>query len=336
MRQCIIISHTDLDGMGGIILGRAYARSHGWPSVYSRCEYTNVDDRLRRLIRRYGGSSGISCIIVCDICVQEMATADLLDQLYREGVEVILVDHHSSSDWINRYDWAYSKESTDGVELCGMALLARRLEPSLVHPRYDTFVSEVNAWDTWAWKKQGDEYAPRLNALMKVQGATAFRDYLEKLLSGTRLVASAADLFTPEAVSQVSTFNRVIQLENQRLERDMAVAKHLVDYHGTIVSLMVGVIFGSSHISELGEFILTRHPELDVLMVVNLPGHISLRTQRDDLPISMSELASLLTGDGGGHPQAAGAVIPQVVFSSIYHQMLGTASHGSVRCGKLS
>ena len=72
-----------------------------------------------------------------------------------------------------------------------------------------------------------------------------------------------------------------------------------------------------SDMSEVGDALLDNHPELDILMMVAFPGMISWRTQKKDLPLPLGKIAKRATGDGGGHPMAAGSTISFEAFKDM-------------------
>ena len=84
-----------------------------------------------------------------------------------------------------------------------------------------------------------------------------------------------------------------------------------------------------SDISDVAEYILTNHPEIDFLMLCGMPRSISFRTQKQ-LPISLAYVAKYMTGSGGGHPQASGAVLTAGQFKDMFTSNLNILSGGSV------
>ena len=65
------------------------------------------------------------------------------------------------------------------------------------------------------------------------------------------------------------------------------------------------LIFNERYKSELGNTLSIKNPELDFIIMINLSGGISFRTNKD---IDLSEIAESL--GGGGHKKACGAPIP--------------------------
>lgn len=78
---------------------------------------------------------------------------------------------------------------------------------------------------------------------------------------------------------------------------------------GTTHSFDVGVVWCGDYMSEIGNALAKEHPELDFIILVMMPGNISLRCTKD-LPVPLSVIAhSIGRGQGGGHEKSAGCPV---------------------------
>ena len=64
----------------------------------------------------------------------------------------------------------------------------------------------------------------------------------------------------------------------------------------------VAVVFAEQYISAVGDYILSKNPDVDFCAIVNLPKSVFLRTRREGLNLGIDIARPL---GGGGHPKAA-------------------------------
>ena len=322
MKHVLIFSHTDLDGIGGIIVSKRWAEMKNLPYEYYKCNYSEINDTVTRIVDVYEPSE-IHSILISDISVNE-EVAEMLDGLYKAGVHVILCDHHETALWLNKYDWAFvAEKDKNGVLRCGTYWMAKQFPK--VEKELHAFIKAVDAWDTWKWKESKNVWAKNLNSLLSVRGARDFIAYIDSLdLSN---VQGAKGLFTDYAKAMVETYDKMINSQAWKCENAMWTADFSVPVDEGIATLKGGIVFCNQSISAVADYILDRHPELDFIMLVALPSGLSFRSQKD-LPVPLGELANLMTGNGGGHPYAAGSLITPEQFQMIFTCMVN--SFGSV------
>ena len=71
----------------------------------------------------------------------------------------------------------------------------------------------------------------------------------------------------------------------------------------TIHNKKCGVVFQENNKSETGNYLSTKHPELDLIVLIDASSRVSYRTTKED--VDLNEFASLF--GGGGHKKAAGS-----------------------------
>ena len=320
-KQVLVFGHSDLDGAGVQIIGEAIAQAQGLPCETYRCSYHDANSKIMEAIRQYT-PQGIAQILIGDISVNK-ETATQLCELNKQGVEVILRDHHQSAEWLNCYCWAYVAENEDGVSHCGTYLLAREFYPAYV--KYRIFIETVDSWDVWTWKETNNTAAKDLNSLFQIMGTQDFIQYIKGINMDE--VHSPEDLFTDEARRLIEFYDRSALKTAQFCESFMWTADF--KFPRCKRALKGGVVFCNNYISDVAEYILTNHPEIDFLMLCGMPRSISFRTQKQ-LPISLAYVAKYMTGSGGGHPQASGAVLTAGQFKDMFTSNLNILSGGSV------
>lgn len=319
-RQVHIFHHVDLDGMGVKMLGVMYAQHHGAPYQTYKCGYKQINSAVQECLQH---PEGIEEIIIGDISVSA-ETAQLLDQAVKGGLKVRLYDHHESAFPLVKYPWVHVQD-TDAVGIARSGTWVMGQDDDF-HPFYveHQFVMDtIDDWDTWNWKAKDNTTARKLNSLLDLLGDEKFMEYI---LSRPQPVVNEDMLFDHDTQIMLNTHRQLVLAQADSCEKHMytlnlwtevPVHKEDVQRHLThTVQLKTGMVFVQSSVSEIGDAILDRHPELDVLMMVIFPNTISWRTQKI-LPVSLGRVAKRATGFGGGHPSAAGSAISYSVFQDM-------------------
>lgn len=326
MKKIYVFAHTDLDGIGVQIIGRRYAEAEGLPVEIYGCNYDDISSKVTKFLQEniQDDYKHIAEIIIGDISVDKY-TASLVDKAYQAGVPVILRDHHATAEWLNKYPWAYVTEKDHDIFVCGTYLLAKEF-PNIFRQMH-IFIGLVNEWDTWQWRVTGNNYAKNLNALYKLLGTEKFTDYILSLNWG-RGIHTNQDLFTEYAQALVNAHEMLVAKTAHNCEKSMWVGTlKFKNSHGKKIPFKVGVIFCNNDISEIADYVLEVHPELDFIMIGCLPKVLSFRTQKQ-LPIPLGEIAKQVTGSGGGHPFAAGSIISTRQFQQGFYNFLKTITNG--------
>lgn len=316
-KHIYIFHHTDLDGMGVKVLGTLYAQSKGIPFSTYKCGYRQINTGVQAALKQ----DDIEEIIIGDISVNE-ETAQLVERAVRAGTKIRMYDHHESAMALSQYSWAHVQEvDADGTPCSGTWVMGQ--DPDF-RPFYDAnkfMMDTINDWDTWLWKERNNITARQLNSLMDILGEDAFTEYLMSRTNTS--IQSAGELFDHDTQVMIDTHRRLVVQQADTCEKNMYTVKlwTQVPIHKDgiqrrltqTVALKTGMVFVQSNISEIGDLILDRNPDLDVLMMIIFPNTISWRTHKQ-LPVSLNKIAQRATGWGGGHPMAAGSTISYSVF----------------------
>lgn len=324
----LIFHHTDLDGMGVRFIATKYAQYQGYKYKTFACNYNDIDAIINKAIKPFVkcGQPFNAIIIIGDISVSK-ETAKILDSLVRNNnATVLLRDHHSSAEWLNSYPWAYVSETdSNGVPNCGTKLLYNTVR-EVIPVALDTLVETINDWDCWLWKDHNNEYAKHLNMLHRLWGDDKFIEYLNSFDHEWEYVDYPEMLFSYGARTSVEVFNNIIERTAYKCEKSMLVYDmRFPKYHNKRKShiLKCGIIFCNENISFVSDVILDKHPELDYIMCFGMPNFVSFRSQKD-LAVPLPVIAKLTTGNGGGHPHAAGAVISPNQVDKIIHSVMSS------------
>lgn len=231
---------------------------------------------------------------------------------YNDYPKVILLDHHKTAEWLNKYDWCKVVESVNGEKTCGTSLFYYYLEDHglLQNSRawkWDkcsnlfTFVEMVRKYDTWLWKTVYNEIEPKMwNDLLYIMGRDNF---IEKIM----------DLFGFKYNFGFDEFDFKL-LEYKQREIDSYIdSKNKSIIVKEIQGYKAGAVFAEKYSSELGNKLSELHPELDFIAIVNPSHSVSYRTVKNDIDLSV--VASVYSG--GGHMQASGSPIDDKVKNKI-------------------
>lgn len=324
----LIFHHSDLDGIGVKIVGITIAKRLGYTDVETyKCDYHNVNDIV--VTRLHQDLTDVGLILIGDISVNEDVAKFIDNEICGNcKIDVVLRDHHATAKYLNKYDWAeVHEEDKFGVKRCGTWQLAASF-PDLITDM-DTFLTVVDDWDTWKWPVNGDDWAKALNALLQVIGEDKFTQYMMKGTPPKCCQTKPQYLFDNWASAMVEAHTLMTQKTARNCENSMWVTSLIQGKK----KYKTGIVFCNNAISDIADYILSNHPELDILMLVNFPRAISFRTQKDN--IDVGALAKKITGSGGGHPQSAGCVISKEQFSAAFTYFLHNTSRGKICCSPL-
>lgn len=310
-----IFHHVDLDGMGVKILSEFYATTNQISFQSHSCGYRRINDAVQNCLNTVFPEE----IIIGDISVNE-DVARKLDKAVQAGIKVRLRDHHETAKDLNSYDWALvESKDRNNIPRCGTYWLFQDPEFNEYRPYFQVLVDAIDDWDTWKWKENNNTDAKDLNALLSILGDSEFCEYITNIIytsiASQTPITQSSQLFTERTKIMLDTHNRLIENSVRACERSLYTTNLWV-YANKAIKLKTGIVFLNSDISEISDILLERHTELDVLMVVTLPGSISWRS-RKPLEVSLSKIAKKATGMGGGHSQSASSNIAIAKFQDL-------------------
>lgn len=293
-----LFTHTDLDGVGCAIVA---AFAFGEISLdVEYCDYHDVNEK----INAFGTSDEIvnyDVILITDISVNQ-SVADALNLVHsQKSIQVVLLDHHESAIWLNKYEWAevYTKHA-NGTNTAGVSMLLEYLfSANELDPEGEdisellSFVEKIRRYDTWDWTTIHNDHIPKqLNDLFWLYGRDRFfkKAFNQLLQTGFR--------FT-------DIDYMLLEIEQERINHKINKALKQLTIQN-VGRYNVGVVFAEDYQNDIAHAIHDEHPQLDLVAVVNMSSRkVSYRTQRED--IDVNEFAQYF--GGGGRPQTAGSQI---------------------------
>lgn len=278
----LLISHVaDIDGVSPVILMKLCNINFDYElkDIYEVEEYFN--ELLNTDLSMYNN------IYITDLTIPETIYKKINNNIYKDKFKVF--DHHRTHMYAKDYSYV-----TIDINECGTTLFYNYLKEkySLKRNIIKEYVNHVKNLDIWLWQYKNDILAKELGDLFNIYGK---KRYIEEMY----LKLKKKKKFKLNKIEK-----QILSIEQDKIDRyilkkekEMIIINYL-DYKA-------GIIFNENYKSELGNTLSINHPELDFIIMMNLSGGISFRTNKD---IDLSIIAEKL--GGGGHAKACGAPIP--------------------------
>lgn len=292
-----IFSHNDLDGYACSILAQLAAGRENVQADY--CGYYNINEKVKYFINNKIYEF-YDYIFITDISISE-EVAQIINNNNRLKEITILLDHHPTAIGLNKYEWCTVKIEDETEKVCGASLLYNYLVDNNILERkisVEIFVDTVKRYDTWLWAdKYNDLRAKQLNDLFHIYGPERFEiEYYKRLTSDIFCIISDTDKF-------------LLELENEKIQKYIDKKNKFI-YKKTLLingkKFRAGIVVADQYLSELGNELSERNPDLDFIAMVAGLSTVSYRTVKKD--INLGEEVAVYYG-GGGHQQSAGSQI---------------------------
>ncbi|MBN6186796.1 oligoribonuclease [Aneurinibacillus sp. BA2021] len=289
-----LFTHNDTDGVSCGILGKL---AFGDDIQIDYSNYDDINDKVGKFLSLH--LDKYDRVFITDISVNEEIAAEIERLSEHARQKFVLLDHHQTADWLNRYEWAQVVVEREGVRESGTTLFHHYLVQAGFLPAdeaLDRYVELVRQYDTWDWKENENLHAKQLNDLFYILGRERFfRRFTEN--------------YSPDFTD---TETLLLEMEQEKIEKYIK-GKSRDIYIQDVQQYKAGVVFAEQYISELGNALAELNPELDFIAIVNMSRVISYRTIREDL--NLGEVAAFF--GGGGHAKAAGSPVPREVREAV-------------------
>lgn len=293
-----IFTHTDLDGIGSVVLATAL------PDVeikYSSHNYLNIDDAI---IDFYESDEYLDYdeIFITDISVRKLKAIDAIIEM-RKSVEVLLFDHHETAKELNKYSWAtVVPNGTQDKDTCGTELFYRYLleaykNNDLVSDMLNNtstiqYVELTRSYDTWDWAKTNNKQANDLNNLFSISKKYEFINEMSDIIKYNK------DVFSVESESMLKAYQNIYEKYAYRKLKEVK--------HCHINGEVAGVVFAEDYQSALAHDMLDKIQIIDIAVLINpSTGQVSFRSREGgpDVRVIAEER------NGGGHTNASGCYL---------------------------
>ena len=290
-----LLSHNDLDGVGcGILAKLAYGNQID-------VRYNSISKLNYEVSHFLEEENKETYLYITDLSVNE-ENEKKLNEHYKNGGKVQLIDHHKTALHFNEYDWAFVEvQDKEGVLTSATSMFYAYL---LEHGKLEEmralneFVELVRQYDTWDWEKNENIKAKQLNALFFLLSINEFEETMIHRLE-------TSDRFYFEPFEQ-----KLLDMEETKIDRFVRKKRRQI-VQAEIDNYFSGVVYAESYLSELGNELGKEYPHLDYIAMLNIGSkRISFRTIHDD--IDVSEVAQKY--GGGGHSKASGCTMTTEAF----------------------
>jgi oligoribonuclease NrnB/cAMP/cGMP phosphodiesterase (DHH superfamily) len=291
-----LLSHNDLDGVGcGILAKLAFGKQVD-------VRYNSISGLDRQVERFFEKESPKTFLFITDLSVNE-ENEKKIEQFYRDGGKVQLIDHHRTALSFNDYDWGYvAVEEEPGKLASATSLFYDYLvRNELLEARaiISEFVELIRQYDTWEWEKNDNQRAKRLNSLFFLIAIETFEEEMINRLK------------QDETSFHFDDFEkRLLDMEDKKIERYITRKRRQLT-QTEVNGKFAGVVHAESYHSELGNELGKEYPHLDYIVIINMGGkRAGFRTIHDHTDVS--EVAAYY--GGGGHAKASGCMLTREAY----------------------
>lgn len=279
--KTLLITHTDLDGISPIILLNLINEKFDYKSIEIHDIETEFEKLFATNIKEY------DIVYICDLTIPE----NIYEKMESEKVNYYVFDHHATHEYAIDNPRVTLVFDYEGKKTCATEIFYKYLLNT--HKELDTpvirdYVEQVRQLDTFTFES---DKGRDLDIIKEALGKKKF------IQSMVRRLKKDGIEFTFSAFEK-----RFTKIKKEELLRFMENKENKM-FKYLIQGKKCGVVFSENNKSELGNFLSERHPELDLIILIDAASRISYRTCKEDSPVN--EFAS--TYGGGGHPKASGS-----------------------------
>lgn len=292
-----LLTHNDLDGVGCGILAKLAFKEE------VKVRYNSIASLNREIEFFLEEDTPDTFLLITDLSPNE-SSIERLNVHYETYKNIQLIDHHKTALNLNDYEWGtVIVEDEEGDLTSATSLFYQYLVANeLLQPTesLNEFVELVRQYDTWEWEKNENEQAKKLNSLFYLISIDEFEEKMIERLQGN------------EHFDFDEFETKILTMEDNKIERYIRLKKREI-VQAQIEKEVVGVVYGESYHSELGNELGKEYPHLDYIAIVNMGSKkISLRTIHDH--IDVSKIAGKY--GGGGHQKASGCTLIEEAYKN--------------------
>jgi len=284
----LLISHiSDIDGVSPVILLKLTKVEFD----YILKEQHEMDEFVEELLKE--DLNSYQNIYITDLALSENFYKKIKESGYAYKFKIF--DHHKTHLFAKDYE-----NVVIDIEECGTTLFYNYLSKKYKFKKIvEDYIKHVKNLDLWLWVEKSDFMAKELGNIFDLYGRNTYiEEMYQKLKRGKKFKWNKFE-------------NKILKIEKDAIDRYLKKKDkelYKIEYDG----YLIGAVFSERYRSELGNYLSSIHPELDLVVMINMSGGLSLRTEKD---IDISILAQKL--NGGGHKKACGAPIEEEVKESI-------------------
>lgn len=330
--RILLLTHDDADGAGAEIVLRCMFPERNIEVIHLNNGV--MSRRIKETLTDAAIAEKFDKVIACDISCNE-ADAGYINELPNIGSRFILLDHHLTSQYINRYSWGisfsdmigdsflvdyYSKPENghssgtslmlDYMYCCGIDFL-----PDASCITAENICLWISAYDTWDWMtcfERNDKFKDE-NLLFAAYGNNLYvRRKLSKI--GLLPIYYGSD----KIMLKAEKAKRKEHVENIKDQIRFGTL-NIPMKDGYTKTYDIAYIDDSKYIFDVLDYMRDTYPQLD-LFIVNYGNGVSIRSDKED--VNVAEIVKSF--GGGGHKGAGGFKFRQNDIYDLFEKTTGT------------
>lgn len=284
-KKIIYISDNDLDGVvSALFLYDTYKNGE-----VNLSETRNLDNELIGIIN----GRKFDKVYITDTHPKKQETIDYIENLIKNGTEVVLIDHHDTAKALNEKEWATVVSEKNGVKQCGATLVLDYLEEQGFNvDKYRKLSLITRAYDTWDLSDDNYRNGDILSKLFTIKDKYEIFDKLKKYLNTGILITD-----------EDKTSYDVIKSIQQKYIDSIIDKAYITNWKGYKIGITTSNMFGLQYI--VLEELMKKDNSLDFCINVDTSSKIvSFKTLNNTQKyINVGNIAKL---NGGGGQEIIG------------------------------
>lgn len=284
-KKIIYISDNDLDGVvSALFLYDTYKNGE-----VNLSETRNLDNELIGIIN----GRKFDRVYITDTHPKKQETIDYIENLIKNGTEVVLIDHHDTAKALNEKEWATVVSEKNGVKQCGATLVLDYLEEQGFNvDKYRKLSLITRAYDTWDLSDDNYRNGDILSKLFTIKDKYEIFDKLKKYLNTGILITD-----------EDKTSYDVIKSIQQKYIDSIIDKAYITNWKGYKIGITTSNMFGLQYI--VLEELMKKDNSLDFCINVDTSSKIvSFKTLNNTQKyINVGNIAKL---NGGGGQEIIG------------------------------
>lgn len=327
--RILLLTHDDADGAGAEIVLRCMFPDKNIKVVH--LSNGVMSGRVKEALTDAAIAESFGKVIACDISCNE-ADAEYINSLPDINSRFVLLDHHLTSQYINRYSWGvsfgdmledsflvnyYSNGHSSGTSLildymyyCGINFL-----PDASCITTENICLWISAYDTWDWKTcfEGNNKFKDENLLFAAYGNNL---YVHRRLTKISFFASYYD--PDDIMLKAEKAKRKEHIESIKDQIKFGTMDTVLE-NGRIKIYDIAYIDDSKYVFDVLDYMRDTYPERD-LFIVNYGNGVSIRSDKKD--INVAEIVKKF--GGGGHKGAGGFKFEKRDIYNLFEKTTGS------------
>ena len=287
-------------------------------------------------------------VIVSDLSFTESLSKEI-DEKWNTD-KLFVLDHHDTP-YLNEYSWGFSYPHNikEGNLSCGTRLSHSLLynifvdnplfkkDSMIILNALEEIVSYISAWDTWfcnASETKEDSYELYENKPKYVSFyfKTFKKDFVNKIVDNIFTIHKP---LSEDILLVGKTMDKIVQSHCSFAWHNCKIIRGKILVDEELKNVTTAVVFTENYISEIGNYILSHQPEVDVVMCINANVNSVGYRSRNDVGDAFIDVAKLCKQQfmlqnpdtdkclAGGHPQASGSPLKAFIIDNIMKEISG-------------